>query len=289
VTDPDDWQQHAGEIPSMEFYELDELGNEFGNWVGPTVQCLLAMCRAAGFARVEFLGTGDHHAVVACYRKWEPAPADPAGDATDVLTIENARTNGVNFYTRKSEEYLTCVFRTGREPVKPDMLRLEVGDYGAAALFVNREGDAWKATFRLPPGLDPGWHIARLRFHDSGFGREFRIAVDIPLEVKQIELREVFDGITWTRGEVNVGERGYLSCWVSGLPENADRGNVRAFLGNRRLELDYVGEPDAHGFRQANALVPANATPGDQGFRVECAGVSSEALPVTVRIQSSSK
>ena len=49
VTDPDDWQEHAGEIPTMEFYELDELGNQFGNWVGPTVECLLAMCRAAGF------------------------------------------------------------------------------------------------------------------------------------------------------------------------------------------------------------------------------------------------
>ena len=73
VTDPDDWQEHTDDIPTMEFYELDELGNQFDNWVGPTVPCLLAMCRAAGFARVELLGTGDHHAVVACHRKWEPA------------------------------------------------------------------------------------------------------------------------------------------------------------------------------------------------------------------------
>ena len=180
VTDPDDWQEHTGEIPTMEFYELDELGNQFGNWVGPTVECLLAMCRAAGFARVEFLGTGDHHAVVACYRKWEPAPAEPAGDPPEVLTIENARSNGINFSTRKSEEYLTSVFRTTRDTVTPEMLRLEVDDFGAAALFVSRDGDTWRATFHLPPGLDPGWHTARLRFSDSGFGREFRIAVDVP-------------------------------------------------------------------------------------------------------------
>ncbi len=289
VTDPDDWQEHAGEIPTMEFYELDELGNQFGNWFGPTVACLLAMCRAAGFARVEFLGTGDHHAVVACYRKWEPAPKEAAGDAPEILTIENARTNGMNFSTRKSEEYLSSVFRTTRDSVTPDLLRLEVGEFGAACLFVTREDDAWRATFHLPPGLDPGWHTARLRFRDSGFGRGFRIAVDVPLEAKPIELKEVFDGVAWTKGEVQVGERGFLSCWVAGLPENADRANVRAFLGNRRLEVEYVGEPNAEGYRQINAAVPANVAPGDHEFRIECAGVSSAPLPVVVRTQSSSK
>jgi tRNA (mo5U34)-methyltransferase len=289
VTDPDDWQEHAGEIPTMEFYELDELGNQFNNWVGPTVPCLLAMCRAAGFARVELLGTDDQHAVVACYRKWEPAPAELSGDAPDIRTIENARTNGINFYTRKSEEYLTCLFRAPRNPVTPEMLRLEVGEFGAAALFVTPEGDSWRATFRLPPGLDPGWHTARLRFRDSRFGREFRVAVDMAPEAKQIHLKEVFDGLAWTRREASVGQRGYLSCWVAGLPENADRGNVRAFLGKSRLEVDFVGEPDAEGYRQVNAVIPANVISGEHVFRVECAGVSSGTLPLAVRIQSSSK
>jgi tRNA (mo5U34)-methyltransferase len=289
VTDPNDWQEHAGEIPTMEFYELDQLGNQFNNWVGPTVPCLLAMCRAAGFARVELLGTGDHHAVVACYRKWELAPAGPAGEAPEVLTIENARSNGINFSTRKSDEYLAVLFRTAHEPVTPEMLRLDVGEYGAAALFVSREGDAWRATFYLSPGLDPGWHTVRLRFLDSGFGREFRIAVDILPKTEWVVLKEVFDGVAWTKGEVHIGQRGYLSCWVAGLPENADRANVRAFLGNRRLDVDYVGEPDTKGYRQVNAVVPANVTQGQHEFRIECAGVSSGALPVAVRIQSSSK
>ena len=293
VTDPDDWQEHAGEIPTMEFYELDELGNQFGSWVGPSVPCLLAMCRAAGFARVELLGTGDHHAVVACYRKWEPAPAEPAGDAPEILSIENARTNGINFSTRKSEEYLTSLLRAARDPVTPEMLRLEVNnqadDFGAAALFVSREGDAWRATFRLPPGLDPGWHTVRLRFRDSAFAQQFRIAVDMLPQTARIDLKEVFDGITWTKGEVRIGQRGFLSCWVRGLPENADRGNVLTFLGIRRLNVDYVGEPDAQGYRQVNALVPGDATPGEHEFRVECADVRSNTLALTVRLQSSSK
>src|SRR3984893_3685747 len=282
VTDPDNWQEHSGEIPTMEFYELDELGNQFGNWVGPTVPCLLAMCRTAGFARVELLGTGAHHAVVACYRQWDPPTAVLVGGVPEILTIENARTNGINFSTRKSEEYLTCVFHTGRNPVTPEMLRLEVGDFAAAALFVNPEGNAWRATFHLPPGLDPGWHTARLRFRDSGFGRDCRIAVDVSPEAKQIGLKEVFHGVSWTKGEVQVGQRGFLSCWVAGLPENADRANVRAVLGNRRLDADYVGEPNAEGYRQVNGGVPADVTPGEQKFRVECAGVRSDAQVVRV-------
>ena len=287
VTDPDNWREHADEIPSMEFYELDELGNQFGNWVGPSVSCLLAMCRAAGFVRVELLGTGDHHAVVACHRRWEAPPAEPAREAPDILTVENARTNGVNFSTRKSEEYISCVFRAARGNVTPESLCLEVDGFGAAALFVTPEGDSLRATFYLPPGLAPGWHTALMRFQDSAFGRAFRIAVDLPLTVHEIALKEVFDGVAWTRGQVMVGERGFLSCWAGGLPENADRGNVRAYLGNRRLEVDYVGVPDADGYRQINAVAPGNTARGDYEFRLECGGVRSSALPVAV--QSSSK
>jgi tRNA (mo5U34)-methyltransferase len=281
VTDPDDWQEHTDDIPTMEFYELDELGNQFGNWVGPTVSCLLAMCRAAGFARVEFLGTGDHHAVVACYRKWEAPPSQLASDPPEILTIENAR-NGINFSTRKSEEYISCVFRSSR-PVTAAMLRLEVGAFGAAALFVTPENDTWRATFRLPPGLDPGWHMARMRFSDTGYGRESRIAVDVPLKVEKIVLKEVYDGVDWTKGEVKVGERGFLSCWVAGLPENADRANVRATLGNRRLEVDYVGEPNAEGYRQINVVIPADAVKSDSEFQIQCAGVSSNSARFTLR------
>jgi tRNA (mo5U34)-methyltransferase len=281
VTDPDDWQEHAGEIPSMEFYELDELGNQFGNWFGPTVACLMAMCRAAGFARVEFLGTGDHHAVVACYRKWADPPADPAAAAPEILALENAR-NGINFSTRKSEEYITCLFRADR-PVTADLLRLEVGDLGAAALFATSESGHWRATFRLPPGLDPGWHAVRLRFRDSTFSREFRIAVDMPLQAGNIIVKDAYDGVTWTRDAVQVGERGFLSCWVAGLPENADRANVRASLGNRRLDVDYLGDANAEGYRQLNAIVPAAAARGSQEFRIACGGASSNSVTVAVR------
>jgi len=69
VTDGDTWKEHAEDIPTMEFYETDELGNGLDNWVGPTVGCLLALCRAAGFARVELLHAAGFNAAVARFPK----------------------------------------------------------------------------------------------------------------------------------------------------------------------------------------------------------------------------
>src|ERR1700733_5009656 len=48
VTDGDTWREHTADIPALEFYEGYELANQFDNWVGPSVACLLAMCRSAG-------------------------------------------------------------------------------------------------------------------------------------------------------------------------------------------------------------------------------------------------
>src|SRR6266852_6987046 len=62
------------EIPVMEFYETTELNGHMDNWVGPTVNCVLAMCRTAGFARVELLARDATNVSVACFRKWEPEP-----------------------------------------------------------------------------------------------------------------------------------------------------------------------------------------------------------------------
>ena len=56
--------------PVMEFYETTELCGQFDNWVGPNTACLLAMCRTAGFARVQLESVLDHRAHVTCYRHW---------------------------------------------------------------------------------------------------------------------------------------------------------------------------------------------------------------------------
>jgi tRNA (mo5U34)-methyltransferase len=187
VTDASTWQEHQDEVPTMEFYETDELGNQLDNWIGPSVSCLMAMCRAAGFARVEFLHTTGFHAGAACHRKWEPIPAEAKRPAPELLAVANTRTFGVNFLTRK-EEYITCWFRAGEARVTRDQLRLEVGEFGVLALYTRPDqSGTWLANFRLPPGLGSGWNAVRLRFADSAFGNTtLRIAVDQPLRVERL-------------------------------------------------------------------------------------------------------
>jgi tRNA (mo5U34)-methyltransferase len=282
VTDADTWQEHREEVPKMEFYETDELGNQLDNWIGPSVGCLMAMCRAAGFARVELLYASGFNAGVACYRKWEPIPIQAAQEPPELLAVANTRNFGCNFSTRK-EEYITCWFRTPGAFVAREQLRFEVGGFGIPALYVRDEGNgSWMANFRLPPGLDSGWKAVRLRLADTGFGQTLRIAVDMPLKVDRLVLTGVCDGITWSTKEITVREGGFISCWVKGLPENGDRSNIGVHLGHARLEVGYIGEPDGEGCRQINAAVPGDIAKGEQALRIECAGLSSTSWPLKV-------
>jgi hypothetical protein len=51
------------------------------------------------------------------------------------------------------------------------------------------------------------------------------------------------------------------------LGENADRNSVRLWLGDDRLKVDWVGEPDSDGFRQINAQAPEGLTAGMHTLR----------------------
>ena len=265
------------EIPVMEFYETDELNGHMDNWVGPSVNCVLAMCRTAGFARVQLLARDATNVSVACFRKWEPPPADPQFAPPELISAVNSTTFGINFAPLR-DEYLTAWFRTEAETLSREDLCLEIGGYGAPAVFVRRRDDgAWHANFRVPPGTPQGWNDVRLRLRKSGFGRTTRIAIDLPLHLDRLHVRGVCDGTAWTPNEVG----GTLACWVEGLPENADLGNVRLWLGKQRLRLTWMAGHDASGVRQINAAVPPGCTGGD--FQVECGGVRSGSVPIVTK------
>jgi uncharacterized protein (TIGR03437 family) len=145
------------------------------------------------------------------------------------------------------------------------------------------ENGTWMANFRLPPGLRSGWSAVRLRFADSPFGSTtLRIAVDQTFRVEQLALKGACDGTTWNDREVKLADGGFISCWVTGLPENCDRTNIGVYLGETKLHVQYVGEPDTAGMRQINAALPADAGKGEQPCRVECAGVSTESRMLSV-------
>jgi hypothetical protein len=199
------------------------------------------------------------------------------------MRVANARTFGINFFIRK-EEYVTCWFRSAEPAVTRDQLRLEVGDFGVPALYVKPDEEGlWLANFRLPLGLPAGWSPVRLRFADSAFGETtLRIAVDLPVRAERLEVKTVCDGVNWRRDEIDISLGGYLSCWVSGLPENSDLANVSVFLDEVKLPVPYVGETDAGGTRQVNAILPAGTIKGEHALRVECAGVSAEVRTLSV-------
>jgi len=281
VTDPDTWQSHPDQLPSLEFYETVELGGLLDNWFGPSVSCLLALCRSAGFARVDLLHIEGNHAIVACHRHWEPPPTG-AKPGPELLAASNNRGFGINLDGRR-DEYLTCWFNSDAAAIHREDLRLEVGGFGSPALYVRREdGLRWQANFLAPPGLPPGWNPVRLRLADTGFSNVLRIAAAMPLLVGELRVERVCDGITWDHDRVDMTNGGFVSAWVSGLPENCDRVNTRVFLGEAPLEVDWVGTADARGHVQFNAIVPRDFPRGEHPIRVECAGVTSAPVPLKI-------
>lgn len=270
------------DVPWMEFYETDELGEQLDNWIGPSVPCLMALCRAAGFARVELLSVNESRACLACYRHWEAPPVSPAAEAPQMVAAAHSRNYGINFNSRR-EEYITCWFESAEADLTREDVLPEAGGYGVRSMYVKRLGeDKWQANFRLPPGLGPGWHDVRLRTRNSGYSRPRPIAVDVPAHADHLAVASICDGVTWKANEVQLRDYGFLSFWIEGLGENCDRANVRALLGGTRLSVEFISAPDAKGFRQVNLRVPGSAPAGEQPLTVTFGGVTTAPSVISV-------
>src|ERR1700683_2040738 len=55
--------EKVSQRPVMEFYETNEFGGQTDNWVAPSLTCLQAFCRTAGFARVELRNVVENSAL----------------------------------------------------------------------------------------------------------------------------------------------------------------------------------------------------------------------------------
>jgi tRNA (mo5U34)-methyltransferase len=255
--------------PVMEFYETTELRGQFDNWVGPNTSCLLAFCRTAGFARVQFESVLDHRAHVSCFRKWGGPPARPEGSAPYVTCVENSVSRDHSFSVR-ADDYVAIWFKTDETDLTCDEIFPEIGGYGTRPVHVHATGgDGWHANCKLPPGLDPGWYETRLRVRDSGWSNAVRIPVDVRMDAVRpecvsgdIRIRLVTDGLTWERYVVRTGTGACVSLWVEGLPDPCDRRDVRVRLNGTDLPAIYVSGRDREGQMQVNALLPAGLAPG---------------------------
>ena len=270
--------------PVLEFYESDEFEGNVDNWAAPNLACLMAMCRTAGFARVERAQILTYGAGLSCFRQW-PAEVSAKSPVPELLGVIHNRNGGINF-TTKRDQYLTAYVKAlpatelNRTNVEPS-----VGPYGVYPVCVKRlSEDTWMVNFMLPPGLAPGWHEARIRIHNGPPSREsFRIAVAVPLPDAIPVIEAVRDAATWKIGELDLSKGDALAIWASGLPENADMANVRAFLNGQPCTTLFAGAGDEHSSRQVNVRVPSGTAegPADLTLRV---GASPHSGVVGVRL-----
>jgi hypothetical protein len=210
----------------MEFYETGEFGGDFTNWSGPSLPCLMAFCRTAGFARVELRNVLEYGACIACYRKWE-LPAHDAPPGPELVDVLHSVNFGINFQSRYDEN-ISYTFRSPEMTLTRDDIKPEVSGYGAIPIATKSlEAGLWQADFKVPPGLPPGWHEATVRIDRSRPGAARRIALDLPLHVSSVRVMAICDALTGTPGRVDLGRGRWLSLWIENLPENADRNNVR--------------------------------------------------------------
>jgi tRNA (mo5U34)-methyltransferase len=280
-----------GAKPLMEFYETTELCGQFDNWVGPNTACLLAMCRSAGFARVQLESVLDHRAHVTCYRRW-PEVENPREPAPYLASVENAVTRDREF-SGTNDDYVALWFESPRADLTGADVFPRIGPYGSHPVFLqNTGGPVWHVNCKLPPGLAPGWHAATLRTTNSPWGNPVRIGVDLsPEERRQrparpeasnIRIVIVTDGKTWERNLIHTGIGSCISLWVSGLPADATRDAIAVWLDGDDLPAVFLSEPDPQGLRQVNAMLPSGARPGDYAVAVAFRDTVSEAVPVTV-------
>lgn len=155
------------QIPAvMEFYERGELGGQIDNWFGPTPECLVGMCRSAGFAQAELKGVSNQRASVVCRRHWPEPDAEPAEDAPQLHAVANNRTWVSTFHPLK-DEYLCCFFKSKAPGLTADSVLVEVDGFGTQALVVSETEGGWQANCVRPPGLAPGSHEVRIRTRHS--------------------------------------------------------------------------------------------------------------------------
>jgi hypothetical protein len=146
---------------------------------------------------------------------------------------------------------------------------------GAAPVSILRHPQGhWRANFKFPPGLAPGWHEVRVRTMGAEWSAQVRIAVDLPEIAESLEITSICDALDWRPVRVSLSHR-FFSLWLRGLPENADRGNVKVELNGRRQRVDFVGMEDAKGLRQVNVQVSDITRPGMFSVVAEFGGIRS--------------
>jgi tRNA (mo5U34)-methyltransferase len=267
-----------GTAPStLEFYETDELGGQIDNWFGPSVQCLKALCRSAGFAcaELEYIAP-DRRAGVTCRRLWPAAIPNPSEPTPFLYSAVNNRSSEIYFHMGK-DEYICLYFRSEARDLTRERLRVEIDGYGAPALIlVNLRPGEWQANLRIPPGLASGPHDVCLRTESSLYSNTFRIEMLKPGEQSPTalprggnasaitepapviyDLRNGMSGSNVFNGHRNE----YVSCRFQSVEAGLTREGITLEIAGAEMPVLFLTDL-GEGRWQANSRLPANLQPG---------------------------
>ena len=277
VSDAPQWLNgERSTFPVVELYEHDELGGQLDNWCGPSVCAVETLIRQAGFAEAQLLGVYENVARFAAWRRWRHLP--PAvHPAVELRKLSSHSHRGRSFQTSK-EEYvqLWCAW----EAADPDLASVypEIDEFGVAPLAVSIRPDGLLISVRLPPGLLPGEHFARVKIGESHWSERLPFFVDLPPASLPISLVAVQDGITWKSNEVSWNGGGWFTLWADGLTTEADPGNTTVEFG--AVPHTPVEVIPSRG--QINCQLRSIMAPGDYAVHVRHRGAISNAVTVAI-------
>ncbi|MDZ4798759.1 MAG: DUF1698 domain-containing protein [Bryobacteraceae bacterium] len=212
-------------LPSIEFYERDELAGQLDNWCGPSVSAVCALARSAGFAFVEPLSFTESTARFVCWRKW-PLQAD-ATRSVEIVNVSSHQNAGKSFRST-NEEYIQLWFRHGTAVPSIGLSDVfpAVDGFGVPPLVCYADAGVFQVNFRLPPGLEPGTHLVTVSTRWSASSQPIEIFVDLAASYTPVILNSYQDGVNWDNTEVSWENGGWITLWVTGLTEQADPGNT---------------------------------------------------------------
>lgn len=269
---------------TLEFYETNELGGQIDNWCGPNTNCLVALCRAAGFARVVFEHQTDRRAGATCYRRFEPPPGNPTAPAPRIHAAVNNRTSATHFNPAK-DEYICLYFASSQPNLTRDQMRVEIDGYGVPVLLLSglHWANEWQANLKVPPFLGSGVHEIRVRTTESTLSNVFPITsgpappqevatgfrpaaqvTEPPPEIYAI--RNNLNGASSFRGY----KKEYLCARFRSEEPNLKREDVMVQVDGRDVPVVFLMEV-GDGRWQADSRLPGDIPPGTHPVRVRTA------------------
>ena len=161
---------------TLEFHETDELGGQIDNWFGPSVKCLMALCRSAGFPSVDLRYVQDRRAGLTCSRRLNLSGIPDSGPASPLLCFAVNNRRHDFYFSSGKDEYICLYFRCLETNLNRQDVLVEIDGLGVPVLIVANTGTGeWQVNVRVPAGLPQGLHAIRVGTRTSGFGQPLSI------------------------------------------------------------------------------------------------------------------